>query len=606
MANNRLSTEILINLAGNLQAKARQYGANMSEFASRHQRAMTVVTATTAAAGRGIDALGNRYTGMVAGIGSSLAVKQVADFDAQMRRMSTDTKMSLDRMEVFRKKIRDISNQPDIRIGASLHLEGAWGIMGKTGDENYAEENLRNLGLLMQAFGTDSEAASALFAQFWEKGVKGAKEVENVMDRLYGQFAIGSVSVSEMAQVAPKLLSVFPQGEEGIAQAGAFLQVFNKSKGGEAEATTSIVAMMAAINNKKNIEFLKNQGVDVYKKGTKEMKMPFELMLEILERAKYDPLKLQDVFDQTAMQGINSMLVQGRIPLMKKMIYGEVETGSTQKAAARNAESFNAAMQSLNNEWQRFSEKELAKPIQQLADALNTLDHETVDNWLNLGKQIAIAGAALVIARKTYQVGKGARDLFGAGKGKGIPKGVSDVFGSGVMPVYVVNMGSGGMSSSLPGGTATDGRPGVKNKHARGWAGKALAPLAVGIEGFDYLQSRYSLYDGVGDLTRQIAHNPDASQSSRDFATESQQNRQKMENLWSSITDWFTALGKDPAITDPRPWASSQQNPAYPPASVQGEIRVVVEGDARVKSVSMDTPGINLSASAGISSWRQD
>ncbi|VEB83050.1 Uncharacterised protein [Citrobacter koseri] len=32
MAGNRLSTEILINLAGNLQAKARQYGASMSEF----------------------------------------------------------------------------------------------------------------------------------------------------------------------------------------------------------------------------------------------------------------------------------------------------------------------------------------------------------------------------------------------------------------------------------------------------------------------------------------------------------------------------------------------------------------------------------------------
>jgi phage tail tape-measure protein len=40
---NRLTTEILINLAGNLTAKARQYGANMSEFARTNQRAMSVV-----------------------------------------------------------------------------------------------------------------------------------------------------------------------------------------------------------------------------------------------------------------------------------------------------------------------------------------------------------------------------------------------------------------------------------------------------------------------------------------------------------------------------------------------------------------------------------
>ena len=64
---NRLTTEILINLAGNLTAKARQYGANMSEFARTNQRAMSVVKATSAAAGRGLDALGNRYTTMIAG-----------------------------------------------------------------------------------------------------------------------------------------------------------------------------------------------------------------------------------------------------------------------------------------------------------------------------------------------------------------------------------------------------------------------------------------------------------------------------------------------------------------------------------------------------------
>lgn len=54
---NRLSTEILINLAGNLTAKARQYGANMSEFASRNQKAMSVVKAASESAGRGLDML---------------------------------------------------------------------------------------------------------------------------------------------------------------------------------------------------------------------------------------------------------------------------------------------------------------------------------------------------------------------------------------------------------------------------------------------------------------------------------------------------------------------------------------------------------------------
>ncbi|EMV3939644.1 hypothetical protein AACI86_004897, partial [Escherichia coli] len=52
---NRLSTEIMINLAGNLTAKARQYGANMSQFARNHQKAMNLVKATTESATRGLD-----------------------------------------------------------------------------------------------------------------------------------------------------------------------------------------------------------------------------------------------------------------------------------------------------------------------------------------------------------------------------------------------------------------------------------------------------------------------------------------------------------------------------------------------------------------------
>jgi hypothetical protein len=87
--------------------------------------------------------------------------------------------------------------------------------------------------------------------------------------------------------------------------------------------------------------------------------------------------------------------------------------------------------------------------VQELADAINSVDQKTVQNWLETGKNIAIAVGGVIAARKAFQIGKGAWDLFGGGKSKGIPKGVSDVFGSGVMPVYVVNMGAGGMGEPV-------------------------------------------------------------------------------------------------------------------------------------------------------------
>ena len=651
MAGNRLSTEILINLAGNLQAKARQYGGSMSEFASRNQRAMSIVRATSEAAGRGLDKLGNRYTGMIAGIGSSLTIKQVADFDAQMRRMGTDAQLSAEEVANLHEKIRDVSSMPDIRIEASAIGQGVGELLGKTGDYEFAQKNLRNMGVLMQAFGVDGQTAAGLLAQFWEKGVRGADDVSNMLDKLYAQFAVGSVSVADIAKVAPKLFSIVQeQGPTAIAQMGAFAQVFAKNKGSVDETVTSIQAMYAALSNKKNIAFLKANGIDVFKKGTKELKLPFELMKEILKRAKNDPIKLQDVFDQTGMQGINSLLKPENIQLMEKLIYGTVEYGSTQKAAKTNAEGFNAAMQSLNNEWQRFAESELAKPIQDLADSLNSVDHETVQNWLNIGKQIAIAGAAVIAARKAFQIGKGTWDFFKTVRGKGgkggVAGGIADVFGSGVMPVYVVNMGKDGLGNNA-GSPSSDEASRTRNTPentrrnlARNNVGNALSvglslmdnlpqspeetqelirkvqennnrpTLWSDVKGWFSSDSKTQIVDprpwaGMAPVTPNVnfASVPSSSNPKGPDIPQLQGNE---HSLWAAITDFF--MGANTSIESGMPSVKQQDNsPQLPPVpqKLQGEIRVVVEGDARVKSVKMDQPGVTLSASAGVSNVEQ-
>ena len=615
---NRLTTEILINLAGNLTAKARQYGANMSEFARTNQRAMNVVKATSAAAGRAIDSMGSRYTGMIAGLGSSLTIKNVADFDAQMRRMGTDAQLTAEQVNELREKIREVSNEGDIRVEASALGQGAGELLGLTGDEKFTKENMRNLGLAMQAFGVDGKTAAGLLAAFWEKNVRGADDVSKMLDKLYAQFAVGSVSVADIARVAPKLFSIISaQGPEALTQMGAFAQVFAKTKGSADEVVTSIQAMYASLQDKKNIKFLQRQGIDVFKPGTKEFKLPFELMKEILVRAKFDPLKLQDVFDQTGMQGINALLKPENMKLMQELIYGAVEYGATQKAAKTNAEGFNAALQSLNNEWQRFAESNLAEPVQELADALNSVDHETVQNWLNVGKNIAIAGAGIIAARKAFQLGKGALDLFGVGKSKGIPKGVSDVFGSGVMPVYVVNMGAGGMggAGNLPGGTggAGDGAgagAGRMGKVLRG-VGKVAAPVVGAAALYDELETQYKLPGRIDDLTRQTAADNNASQEDRDFAAASQRNRQYMARKWDSLSNWFNSIGNDPQIADPSPWASMQpQNqPGYPflqQPELKGSIEVSVKDDrVQVTSVKVNAPGVTMSASSGVRNMEQ-
>ncbi|PAR89527.1 phage tail tape measure protein [Vibrio cholerae] len=458
----QLKTDIILNLAGNFAAKAKQYGASMSDFARKNERAMTLIKTTSDAAGRGIDSLGNRYVGLATAFATGATVRNVAAFEAQMVRIGTNAKLSSDQVSLLTKRIEAMSVQKDIRIGTDQLAAGVDELLGKTGDFEFVQENLENMGLFMQAFGADARSTGALFAQFREKGIRDAKDVMNTIDELYGQFAIGSVNVKDLADISEQLFATYQgKGPEAISQMSALVQLFAKAKGNANESLTSIQAVFATFSDKKKVEFLNRQGIEVFKKGTKELREPVELLLEILDKAKNDPLKLGDVFDQTSLQGLASLYSQENKDLLRSMISGTAEMGATQEAAAKNAATLNAATTALNNSFNKFANERLAEPIQELADAINSVDDETIQNWLKWGETALWVVGGLVAAKKGLDMAATIKDVFGKkpGAGGAAGGGFADL---GVMPVYVVNMpggGMGGAAGGLPEGIGGDGKP---------------------------------------------------------------------------------------------------------------------------------------------------
>lgn len=78
----QLVTDIVINLAGNLATKSRQYSQSMSQFAANNQRAMNMLRMSTAAAGRGIDAMGSRYMALGAAVVGAQRSKAMPNWTA--------------------------------------------------------------------------------------------------------------------------------------------------------------------------------------------------------------------------------------------------------------------------------------------------------------------------------------------------------------------------------------------------------------------------------------------------------------------------------------------------------------------------------------------
>ncbi|MEC7308534.1 phage tail tape measure protein [Vibrio crassostreae] len=589
----KLETDIVLNLAGNLAAKARQYGNSMGEFAKKNQKAMTLVKTSTAAAGRGIDALGNRYVGMAATFATGATVRNVAAFDAQMVRIGTNAKLSSDQVDVLTQSIEDFSTQSDIRIDTTTLATGVDTLLGKTGDLEFVMDNLENMGVFMQAFGADAESTGALFAQFREKGIRDSEAVMKTIDELYGQFAIGSVSVKDLAGISEQLFATYQaKGPEAITQMSALVQLFAKAKGNANESLTSIQAVFATFSDKKKVEFLDKQGIAVFKEGTKELREPVELLLEVLDAAKNDPLKLGDVFDQTSLQGLSSIYSQENKDLLKQMTSGTGELGATQEAAAKNAATLNSATTSLNNSFNKFANQRLAEPIQELADAINSVDDETIQNWLKWGETALWVVGGLVAAKKGLDIAASVKTVFGKGgvPGAGGKGGFQDL---GAMPVFVVNMpdgGMGGLGGDLPDGKGNGGKGSGATKPSKtGAALKGAAAATIIYPVVDTVLDSLIGDTGFGKWAKSTTVGDLFGGASDKAITEEKVNAYMNEPSNQNLPSYLTGNYGQP---------SSQSQSNY---SVGGSLNVKVDvSDERVTaSVTSSSPTLNIDPDTG-------
>ncbi|WEJ89294.1 MAG: phage tail tape measure protein [Klebsiella huaxiensis] len=621
---NRLTTEILINLAGNLTAKARQYGANMSEFARTNQRAMNVVKATSAAAGRAMDAVGNRYTGMIAGFAGGAMLRDFAATDRRITRMGLAAEKTRKEMSDMFGKMQDSAIK--FRVDDSEVVSAIEKVGTVTGDIDFGFKKRDIISPTIAASGADGESIGGLFSQLPKFGIASDDDSLKAMDTLNQLGKEGAFELKDIAERGIRAFSMYAAaagkiGVKGFKDVGVALESAIDATGDRATASTAVENLIRDLQLPKVVKELRRNGINVFGKDGKMRSLP-TIMAEVAKKSGNKGAETQNArllgagFNQDSILLISSV-TSGQGAENLKRYNGVVADGKgILKDAAYAAKDFTSAMSALNTTWKKFANGNLAEPVQELADAINAVDQKTVQNWLGTGKNIAIAVGGVIAARKAFQLGKGAWDLFGGGKSKGIPKGVSDVFGSGVMPVYVVNMGAGGMGTpgNLPGGTG-----GPAGGAGSGWLGKVFrgvakvaAPVVGGIALYDELRTQYGLYDHIDELNQQISGNNNASPEERDFARQSSRNRQFMADKWQSLTNWFNSIGNDPQIADPRPWASMQpQNqPGYPflqQPELKGSIEVSVKDDrVQVTSVKVNAPGVTMSAQSGVSNVEQD
>ncbi|MGI2196741.1 hypothetical protein ACRN91_14320 [Shewanella baltica] len=459
----KLETDIVINLAGNLANKARQYGNSMSDFAKKNDKAMLMVNRSVAAAGRGIDTLGNRFVGAAIAMGTGVAANQFANLDRRLSRLAISADITTDKAKELYDQIRQVSNEEGIRIDPKEALSAVEEILTKTGDLDFAIKNLPNMAAVIQASGASGQNVGGIFTEFKKLAISGSEEAMVAIDTLNKQGKSGAFTLASLANYGPQLFAAYAatgrQGTQAVTELGAAIQVIRDGFGSDAEAVTGFNSIIRDITRPDTAAFLKRNGIDVFdpeklKKGVEQMRPLSDLMKEIVIGSeglseKLKPLNLTD----EAKKALNPLLAvysqTGKVDVFDKFMKITGDGSATLKDAAIAGGDLAASLQRINNEVERASNSVFAGPFKEIADAINGIDQNTIDNWLKWASVAVVAVGTVVAAKKAAGWGK---DIFGGkGKnGKGGAGGSGGFADMGVMPVYVVNMGAGGMGNGIP------------------------------------------------------------------------------------------------------------------------------------------------------------
>ena len=493
-----LRTSIILNLSGNLQQRARQMTGSLTQLGRSGSASMRLLGQGVAAAGRGLDRLGNRYTALLTGAAGVGAVRQIGNLEMRFTRLGIQADRSSEDMEALKKQIYETAKASEIRIDPGQITSAIEAIIERTGDLKFAEENIRSIGLALQATGADGQAIGGILAEF-QKMKMGSKEVLETLDLWASQGKLGAFTLQNLAQYGPRVVTSYTamgrSGATAMREMNAVLQVIMQGSGESAQAATSFEALMRVLGETDKIKALHKNGIKVFdaealKDNRKVLRPINEIMKELVAKTRGDRTIIQRVLgDSEAVRAFNAAISEfnmvGKLESLDKFYNVQADGTTITRDSARAAKTFNASLTQLYTVWSQFADSQLSGPIKDLTAYLDGLKPGTVERWLEIGKTIALIGGGGIIASKFIGGGMRTYDFFSrhfGKKGAGAAGGMGGM--AGVVPVYVVNkqMSLLNDGSGFGGGAARSGeaaRNVATKAGVMGIAAKALLPAAI-------------------------------------------------------------------------------------------------------------------------------
>ncbi|ENM3866178.1 hypothetical protein WKN18_000611 [Vibrio cholerae] len=431
--------------------------------------------------GEGIDNLGNQWTALASGAAGAGSAVVVMGLEERYERLGIQAGKTKEEMTQLRAEMFATSQQSDIRVDQGEMLSAVEKIVEKTGDLKFAQENMANIGRVMQATGAAGVDVGEMFADMSQKfGLKNSEDVLSAIDTLVVQGKAGAFTLqnlaAEGASVSAAYAAMGRTGPKAVQEMGAMLQIARMGSGSAAEAASAMESVLADITA--NYEDIEKLGIQVFDeealaRGEKKFRDLPSIVKEIMEETNSDITEYSQLFGDEAMRFMKVLASDDGKTAFNSFLDISGDGTSVLQDSARAAQTANAAMMSLKTAWMSFADDKLAEPIADLADAINSLEPETLEKALTGATALAGTLGAVWAGKKAYGMGKSVVDFVRGSKGKdgdmpNLPTGD-------VMKVYVTNMPADGF-----GGLGGDGKRRRKRGKARtrSMPGKSVSSMS--------------------------------------------------------------------------------------------------------------------------------
>ena len=444
-------TQFVVDLVGNVTSRSRQFGDSIRRFGADGNRSMKLFTSAVNGANGILDRFDNKLVGFVTGGGLVMYGKKVADHQQVMTKLGTQYNLTADQVNELDKRIAQTA--ATYRLSSSDLTSATNAFLTQTNDFDAAISQLDNIAATIGGIGVEATTAGSKLGDMFNVGYNSPEKMRKWLDGIATATQFGTGDITQQFNALPSMgKNTAWKSQQDQMQMMALMRIANKEFDDPAQAEAAAKGLFDIATDREKQKALRQKGGISVKDKSGKFKSPADLVNEINAAAYNKENNLKQVFDGDTLK----LMMAFTDPKNKALLKAQsnpvsIQDGLMDEKAAQNVQTLNAAIVSLTNAGERFAQLKLAKPIQDLADAINDLSPEELDKYAERIEKVAIGIGAVIAARyawrggkKMYDFAQGFRTTGGSG-GKG-GKGGDALGGVGVTSVFVTNwpVGFGG------------------------------------------------------------------------------------------------------------------------------------------------------------------